>query len=233
MFVDSRKNSLLPILLQVILLTLLLFHFQFLFGKTRNYPLLIKNGHVYRFVHKNKCQNKYYLCQKSATKCPGSITVNPAGNVVRETAHTCSGFCKRELVERPVQAERININRVRSSITIAPRNQSRPEPNPLEERPVVVFEKLQNGTKPNFVFGKSKAHPGLRHNNNLYNFMYKNKSHNKYYLCKKASTEKCSGSLIISPDHAIVKQKPHTCSGFIKTERSWSWFSICKYACFW
>ena len=121
----------------------------------------------------------YYQCQKSATKCPGSITVNPAGNVVRETAHTCSGFCKRELAERPVQAERININRVRSSKKIATRNQSRLEQNPLKERPVP-----QNGTKPNFVFGKSKAHPCLRHNNDLYNFMYKNKNHYKYYLCE-------------------------------------------------
>jgi len=46
------------------------------------------------------------------------------------------------------------------------------------------------------------------------NKQYKNKS--KYFRCRKFKTEKCGGSIILSPNETVVRKQFHTCSGICK-----------------
>ncbi len=46
------------------------------------------------------------------------------------------------------------------------------------------------------------------------NKQYKNK--NKYFRCRKFKTEKCGGSIILSPNETVVRKQFHTCSGMCK-----------------
>jgi len=48
-------------------------------------------------------------------------------------------------------------------------------------------------------------------NEYYYNFNYESMKQNKYYVCNKMNSQKCRGSITISPNGQIIKKVEHTC----------------------
>ncbi len=48
-------------------------------------------------------------------------------------------------------------------------------------------------------------------NGDNYNLISDSRSKNKYYVCNKRYGQKCRGSIILSPNHYIIKKVAHTC----------------------
>jgi hypothetical protein len=48
-------------------------------------------------------------------------------------------------------------------------------------------------------------------NGHSYNLKNESTIKNKYYVCNKVNSQKCRGSIIISPNSDIVKKVDHTC----------------------
>jgi hypothetical protein len=51
----------------------------------------------------------------------------------------------------------------------------------------------------------------LKINGHNYNLKNESMKKNKYYVCNKMNTQKCRGSVIISPNRQIIKRVEHTC----------------------
>jgi len=49
-------------------------------------------------------------------------------------------------------------------------------------------------------------------NGYYYNFNYESMKKNKYYKCNKINSQKCRGSLVITPSRQIIKRVEHTCN---------------------
>ena len=53
-----------------------------------------------------------------------------------------------------------------------------------------------------------------------YNFQTQYKNKNKYFRCRKKNTQKCRGSVTLSPKETIVRKRVHTCSSVCKVEET-------------
>ncbi len=63
-----------------------------------------------------------------------------------------------------------------------------------------------------FYFAKSKTHPQIAYDSNIYNFSKAN-SKSLYYVCKnKLNQYKCQGKITLSRDQTITISKAHTCN---------------------
>jgi hypothetical protein len=52
---------------------------------------------------------------------------------------------------------------------------------------------------------------GFKINGYYYNFNYESMKKINYYVCNKKNSQKCRGSLIITPSRQIIKRVEHTC----------------------
>ena len=52
---------------------------------------------------------------------------------------------------------------------------------------------------------------GFKINGYYYTFRHEFKSKKKYYVCSKLKSQKCRGSITISPNRQIIKRVEHTC----------------------
>ena len=97
-----------------------------------------------------------------------------------------------------------NAIRCRGSVTISPNGQ--------------IIKKVEHTCNPLKI--KNKYNPRIvitvEGYSYYFNHQYKNK--NIYYSCKKKTTEKCRGSVTLSPNETIVRKQFHTCSGICKKE---------------
>jgi len=59
---------------------------------------------------------------------------------------------------------------------------------------------------------------GFKINGYLYNFNKEYRTKNKFYICNKKNSQKCRGSVTISPNRQIIKRVEHTCKNQILEE---------------
>jgi len=107
-----------------------------------------------------------------------------------------------------------NAIRCRGSVTISPNGQ--------------IIKKVEHTCNPLKI--KNKYNPRIvitvEGYSYYFNHQYKNK--NIYYSCKKKTTEKCRGSVTLSPNETIVRKQFHTCSGICKEELKNKYYKCSK-----
>ena len=188
------------------------------------------NGHYYHFTNESKKKNKFYLCNKrKGQQCRGSITISPNRQIIKRIEHSCqsqnqileevhefeetggrfkiNGYFYNfnndsRLKNKYYQCFKRNSQKCRGSITISPNGQiikrvehtCQCQDQILEE----VHEYEEKGRR-------------LKINGHNYNLKNESMKKNKYYVCNKMNTQKCRGSIIISPNRQIIKRVGHTC----------------------
>jgi hypothetical protein len=186
------------------------------------------NGYYYSFKRENKNKINYYVCSKSRMeKCRGYITISPNRQIIKRVEHTCQS--QNQILEEVHEFEetggRFKINgyyynfhnesttknkyyqcykknsqKCRGSITISPNRQIIKRVEHSCQIQNQILEEVQEYEETGRRF---------KINGNYYNLILRSK--NKYYVCNKRNGQKCRGSIILSPNHHIIKKVAHTC----------------------
>jgi hypothetical protein len=160
----------------------------------------------------------------------GSITISPNRQIIKRVEHSCQS--QDQILEKVQEYEetdgkfkingyfynyhhesntgkkyytcnkRCNAIKCRGSITISPNRQITKKVEHTCQSQDQISEEVHEYEE----IGR-----GFKINGYYYNFNGESMKKFKYYLCNKRNSQKCRGSIIISPNSDIVKKVDHTC----------------------
>ncbi len=189
------------------------------------------NGYYYNFHNESTNKNKYYQCyKKNSQKCRGSLVITPSRQIIKRVEHTCQ--CQDQILEEVQEFEekggRFKINgyyynfhnestnknkyygcnkknsqKCRGSLLITPSRQ--------------IIKKVEHTCQcqdqiSEEVHEYEETGRRFKINGLYYHLKKESMKKNKYYQCNKKNSQKCRGSIIISPNHQIIKRVEHTCN---------------------
>ena len=197
-------------------------------------------GHIYKFQYQNNNKYSYYFCDKRKSEaCQGQVILSPNGTIVEQSNHSCKlpdsqhngktleevheyeetdrgfkinghyyHFCreyKTETQNKYYLCNKIcNSIRCPGSITISPSHH-------IIKKVGHTCNQLKNKKTPRIM---------ITVDGYSYNFQTQYKNKNKYFRCRKKNTQKCRGSVTLSPKETIVRKRVHTCSSVCKVEET-------------
>ncbi len=189
------------------------------------------NGYYYNLYNESMKKNKYYACiKRSSQKCRGSLLITPSCQIIKKVEHTCQ--CQDQISEEVHEYEEIgrrfkingyyyllynesmkknkyyacnkkNSQKCRGSLLITPSRQIIKKVEHTCQCQDQISEKVHEYEE----IGRR-----FKINGYFYNFNREYRTKNKYYQCNKINSQKCRGSITISPNRQIIKRVEHTCN---------------------
>jgi hypothetical protein len=192
-----------------------------------SFPQLAFQENIYYFQCKIKspiCVS--YRCKYSRQHCHGLINVSYDQKVVKETAHSCNGYINNATIVSVSRIVVFNLFvilffiyfKIQEHFTELKENQLKEFIlDQRQEHPLQIIQQ----TPLKFRFKKSKntkflnSYPQLAFQGNIYYFSSKMKSPECLsYYCKNHK-QHCNGTIHVSYDQKVIKQKAHSCNGYI------------------